>query len=106
MLAGLAQKMRLHGQGPVRHRLVAALLDEHAADRGLARGRGKIRTIPSIGAVAIDHGDAEQARHAALGRCARGSLTMRMARNIPSSSNSAERTTGRPATSVPVRCAA
>ena len=72
MLAGFAQKMRLHGQSPLRHRLFTALLDEHAADRGLALGRREIRAIPSISAIAIDHGHAEQMRHAAFGRrCAR-----------------------------------
>src|SRR6516164_8695249 len=67
-LPGLAQKPRLHHQVALRRRLLAALLDEDAADRRLAVGRRKIRAAPSVRLVAIDHGKAQHMRHAPLMR--------------------------------------
>src|SRR5262249_33872909 len=65
-LAGLAQEARLDGEVALGRGLAALLLDEDAADRRFARGRRLVDAGPRLGTVAVDGGDAQQMRHAAL----------------------------------------
>src|SRR5438093_3261796 len=69
-LAGLAQEARLDHEVALGSDLLAALLEEHAADRRFARRRWEIGAGPVGRSIAVDDRKAQEMRHPARARIA------------------------------------
>src|SRR5439155_25912722 len=69
-LAGLAQEARLDHEVALGGDLLAALLEEHAADRRFARRRWEIGAGPVGRSIAVNDRKAQEMRHPARARIA------------------------------------